>query len=191
MKDSYPPGRWDPHPERWPPGRSDAAWNQPGLVPHWDNPASLSPSLSYRKQNFVPQRPRSIQIAAALMIVMAGIDVIPSLMSIGGSGIFGLYAVIESAPFTVLWWWMARANRAGEGWARTIATAFFGIGAIGGIGGWLFVLRRVPASDFAAVITGPNGYDLGFNLSVLLLALTTIVLLWTRKSSDYYAAMSG
>ena len=188
MKDPYPPGGWDPSFERWPPGRSDDVWNQFGQVPHWDNPASLSPSLSYRRRSFAPQRPRSIRIAAALMVVLAGIDVIPSLMSIEGSGIFGLYGIIQSAPGAVLWWWISRYNRAGEGWARTIATVMFGIQAVAGISGWLFILHGISASAFPALITGPTGFALGFSVSVLLLGLTTIVLLWTRKSSDYYAA---
>jgi hypothetical protein len=187
MKDSYPPGRREPPPERWPPGRSDDAWGQ---VPSWDNPAALLPHFSYRR----PQRPRSIQIAVALMRVSAagllGLGVIPSLMSGGGSGLFmGLNGIIGSAPGAALWWWMALANKAGNRWARTTATVYFGINALGGIIAWLEVahLGAFSASAFAAT----TGFYLVVGLGVLLLGLTTIVLLWRRESSDYYDAMSA
>jgi hypothetical protein len=189
MKDS--PGRWEPPPERWPPGRSDDAWNQSGQIPNWNNPATLLPAFSYRR----PQRPRSIQRAVALMRVSAiavlGLGFIPSLMSTGGSGL-GLYAglngIIGSVPFAALWWWMASANKTGQRWARTTATVFFGINALGGAAVWLELEQRgaFSASAFAAT----TGFYLVVSLVFLLLGLTAIVLLWTRKSSDYYDAMS-
>jgi len=192
MKDSYPRDRRDPPPKRWPPGRSDDAWNQPsGQVPSWDNPALLLPSFAYRRQNFVPQRPRSIQIAVALMIVSAALDglsAIPSLMSFGGSGLNGLNGIIGSATGAALWWWMALANRAGKRWGRTAATVYFGLNALGGSIGWLVLAHHgaFSASAFAAT----TGFALVVSLVFWLLGLTTIVLMWRRESSDYYDAMS-
>ena len=190
MKDSYPRDRWDPPAKRWPPDPSDDAWNQSwGQIPSWDNPAALLPSFSYRSQNFVPGRPRSIQIAVALMIVLPGLGVIPSLMSIGGSGLNVLAGIIGSAPGAALWWWIASANRAGNRWARTAATVFFGVNAVGGSVAWLVFANHgaFSASAFAAT----TGLYLVASLVFLLLGLTAIVLMWTKKSSDYYAARSA
>ena len=188
MKDSYPPGRWDPPPERWPPGRSDDALNQSGQVPYWDNPASRLPHFSYRR----PQRPASIQMAVTLMIVQAGllVVIIPIWMSVGGGGLLGgLRGIIGSATGAALWWWMAVHNRAGERWARTTATVWFGISAFGGISAWLMLAHQGAFS--APAFAATTGFSLVVSLVTLLLGLTTIMLLWTRKSSDYYAAMSA
>lgn len=185
MKDSYPPGRRDPSPRRWPPGREDDASNQSwGQVPSWDNPAAKLPSFSYRR----PQRPRSIQVAVALMIVLPGLGVIPSLMSIGSSGLFVLDGIIGWVPGAALWWWMAWANREGKSWGRIAATVFFGISALGGSSAWLVLGHRGAFSVSAWAAT--TGLYLVVSIVFLLLGLTAIVLLWTRKSSDYYAAMS-
>lgn len=191
MKDSYPPGRWDPPPERWPAGRSDDAWNQSGQVPYWHNPAAVLPSFSYRR----PQRPASIQIAGALMIVgpvLLGLGV-PVLMSIVGSGLNGPYAgltgVIGSAPGAALWWWMAWANKAGKRWARITATLLFGLNALAGTSVWLELGHK--GAFFASAFAATTGFYLVVRLVSLLLGLTAIVLLWTRKSSDYYDAMSA
>jgi len=191
MKDSYPPDRWEPLPGRWPPGRSSDAWNQPGQVPYWGNPAALTPSFSYRR----PQRPASTQIAVALMIVSAVFHElgVPVLLSIGGSGLIGqsigLSGFIGAAPGAALWLWMALANKAGKRWARITATALFGVNALGGAAVWLGLEHwgAFSASAFAAT----TGSYLVVSLVFLLLGLTAIVLLWTRKSSDYYDAMSA
>jgi hypothetical protein len=190
MKDSYPPGRWEP-PERWPPGRSNDAWNQSGQVPYWDNPAAQLPSFSYRR----PQRPSSIQTAVALMIIRAvllGLGV-PVLLSIVGSGLNGLHVglsgFIGSVPGAALWLWLALANKAGKRWARITATLWFGINALGAASVWLG-LGHVGALS-ASALAATTGFYLVVSLVSLLLGLTSIVLLWTRKSSDYYDAMSA
>jgi hypothetical protein len=191
MKDSYPPGRWEPQPpERWPPGRSHDAWNQSGQVPYWDNPAALLPSFASRR----PQRPVSIRIAVALMImsaVLLGLGV-PLLLSIVNSGLNGLYAglsgFIYRAPGAALWLWMAQANKAGKRWARITATVLFGINAL--VGAWVWLELGHGAAFSALAIVGTTGFYLVVSLVFFLLGVTEIVLLWTRKSSDYYDAMS-
>jgi hypothetical protein len=188
MNDSYPPGRWDPPPQRWPPGRDDVS-SQSGQVPRWENPAALLPSFSYRG----PSRPASIQLAAALMIVSAGLLGlgVPILMSIGGRGLNGLYTgltgLIGSVPGAALWWLLALANKAGKRWARIAATVLFGINVLGGAWVWLRFGGAFSASAFEAT----TGFYLVVGLVFLLLGLPAIVLLWTRKSSDYFDAMSA
>ena len=75
MKDPYPRGRWEPHRERWPPGRSDDAWNQSwDQAPYSDYLGGQPPSPSYPWQlppPVVPHRPRSIRVAVGLMCLAA------------------------------------------------------------------------------------------------------------------------
>ena len=196
MKDSYPPGRWDPPPPRWPPGPSGDAWNQ-----SWGQEsyaAGLSPTFSYGWQNYAPRRPISIQIAVALMSVGAALDglsVILNLMRIGGHAIDGGSGIVGSAIGAALWAWMALANRAGKRWARITATVFFGIETLS-VGLLLLVIHELPhlAARIGAsgtAITAIAGFALVVSLAIWFLGLTIIVLLWRRESSAYYAAMSA
>jgi hypothetical protein len=71
-----------------------------------------------------------------------------------------------------LWLWMARANGDGKSWARIVATVLFAIDTIGqfvGLGGSLATVGRV------------------FSILVWLIGLATIVLLWQRTSTEYFA----
>jgi hypothetical protein len=126
------------------------------------------------------------------MIVHAafdGLGVIRGLISMGSPGLLGLNGIIGSAIGAALWWWLAMANRAGKRWARTTATVLVGINALTGIYSWLAVAHwgAFSASAFAAT----TGFALVLSLGVLLLGLATIALLWTRRSSEYFAARSG
>ena len=202
MKDSYPPSPWDPTPARWPPGGSNDAWNQSwGQDPYsvyTRGPSATSSYGSYGWQSFEPRRPLTLQIAVALMSVGAGLDglgVILSLMSIADNGLSGGYGIVGAAIGTGLWTWMALANRAGKRSARTTATVFFGINTLG-LGLLVLVIHqfshiaaRVGVS--AQAITANTDTALLAGIGIWVLGLVTIVLLWTRASSDYYAAMTG
>ncbi|HEX5189951.1 MAG TPA: hypothetical protein VFW16_10440 [Streptosporangiaceae bacterium] len=116
-------------------------------------------------------------------------------MSFGGHGLNGGYGIVGSAIGTGLWSWMALANRAGKRSARTTATVFFGINTLG-IG--LLVLVSHQLSHMAArvgvsatAITANTHSALLAGIGVWVLGLLTIVLLWTKASSDYYAAMTA
>jgi hypothetical protein len=192
MNDRYPRGRWDPPPERWPPGRSDDAWNQSGHVPYWDNPASRLPHFSYRR----PQRPRAIQIAVVLMCVAAGLGLINL---IGGpifmSGI-GFGFAPGSVLYVALWLWMASANRTGKGWARIVVTVLFAIDTLGAAWGWWDVLaiagaHRHLGSGFGGPLSTAVQLDMLSALGVWVLHLAIILLLWRRESSAYYAAVAA
>lgn len=186
MRDPYPPGGWEPNQERWPPGRSDDAWNQSGQVPYWDNPASVLPHLSYRR----PQRPRSIQTAVLLMRVAAGLVGFLLILNIIGS--HGLNIFFGSGSFVGIVLWLVMASNAGERWARTIVTGFFALGTLGAAWGlWdlaaVHAFRHLP-SGFGGLLSTAVQAGVLSTVGVWVLHLTIIVLLWSRESSAYYAA---
>jgi hypothetical protein len=72
-----------------------------------------------------------------------------------------------------LWLWMARANRAGNNWARIVASVLFGLNTI-----FLLLSFARPHASIGAVL----------NLLIWLVGLGAIVLLWRRDSTGYIAA---
>jgi hypothetical protein len=194
MKDPHPSGRWEQRQERWPPGRADGGWEQTwAQLPYSSDPAGLSPSFP-GWQNFVPQRPRSIEIAFALMCVGGGLDGLGFILGLLNAGLGRGGGYVGSAVGTVLWSWMALANRAGRKPARIIATVFFGIDTLALL--MLFLVFHVLLHLAARVgtsvssIMGTTGSALLVG-GVWLLGLTTVLLLWRKESSDYYAAMGA
>jgi hypothetical protein len=126
-------------------------------------------------------------IVVAVLGALFGL--IPNLMSTGGSGLLRIHAIIGWLPGAALWLWMAMANRAGKRWARITVTVLFGFGALGGISIWLVLAHEGAFS--ASAYPATTGRYLLVGLVSMLLDLTAIVLLWTRQSSDYYAAVSA
>ena len=155
-----------------------------------------------------PPRPRSVVIAVRLMYVCAAG---PSLWVLGNSlwpgpsysgsysgsspsaaaDVFG-YALLV-LPVTALWLWMAMMNKRGRSWARILSTAFFGCYCVSLIPLPLMVLWAPgdgsPSPQRASQLIW---YALlGFAAPALLgwaISLATIVLLWQRESSEYYAS---
>ena len=74
-----------------------------------------------------------------------------------------------------LWLLMAWANKAGRTWARIVASVLFGLNT-------LFLLLGLARAHVSASIA--------FSLVVWLVGLGTIMLLWRKDSSEYFAAMS-
>jgi hypothetical protein len=83
---------------------------------------------------------------------------------------------------TGLWLWMARTNKRGRSWARITATVFFGLLTAGELAGliWSLMARHSFAFlNYTFVVSCCSVY--------WLVALSAVVLLWQRSSSDYYA----
>lgn len=72
-----------------------------------------------------------------------------------------------------LWLWMAAANKAGNGWARIVASVLFGLNT-------LFLLLGFvrPHASIGAVL----------ELLVWLVGLGATIMLWRSESSAYFAA---
>jgi hypothetical protein len=74
-----------------------------------------------------------------------------------------------------LWIWMARANLAGRGWARIVASVLFGINTI---------------DVFAAIVQPHSVISLILAVLLWLIGLGAIWLLWQRESSAYIQSRS-
>jgi hypothetical protein len=132
------------------------------------------------------------------MCVAAGMDGVGAIVGLisGGRGPNGAYnffgSAVGAAIGVALWLWMASANRAGRKWARITSTVFFVVNTLG-TASLLLVLR--PLLHLTAAIGGSVSdivlVSVLFAAGLWLLGLTTIVLLWRRESSDYYAAMAA
>jgi hypothetical protein len=71
-----------------------------------------------------------------------------------------------------LWIWMARANQSGHGYARIVATVFFGIYTL------------LTLANFAR----PHAsISLAFSVLVWLVGLGAILFLWNKNSAAYFA----
>jgi hypothetical protein len=133
--------------------------------------------------------PQSIQRAVMLMYAGAGLEVLGLIFDLiirRGSTASGIPGAIIGVG---LWIWMARANQAGKNWARITSTVFFGIDCLGlllilvGVG----VLMHSVSSSAKVVLVA----SVVAGLITWVIGLVTIVLLWGRESSEYYAAMKG
>ena len=130
-----------------------------------------------------------------LMYVAAGLEAFGLISSLVIGGHFTVAAVVRSAIGAainvLLWLWMATANRAGKKWARITATVFFGIDCLFVL--FLLVVLRL-LLHLAAELGGPvpmlEVTSVLITLGSWVAGLVTIVLLWTRESSEYYATRS-
>ena len=80
-----------------------------------------------------------------------------------------------------LWVWMAFANRGGHNWARITGTVFFGISCLG-------LLVDIALFDVMAKWLGGGTVAVlvGATLLSWLVGLATVILLWNRKSSEFF-----
>jgi hypothetical protein len=193
MNQPFPPGGEEPYPAGGLPPYQPS-W-QPGYPP--PDPASGGQQYAAGPSPYpagwqapVPSGPPpSIQRAVMLMYVGAGLEVLGlifDLITRKGS----IASAIPGALIGIgLWIWMARANQAGKSWARVTSTVFFGIDCLGlllllvGVG---VVMHTVSSSLKIALVLAVLAGVLTW-----VIGLVTIVLLWRRESSEYYAAMKG
>ena len=172
----YPPGGQPGYPS-YPTGGGPSYPGGPSPYPSgWQAPVPSGP-------------PPSIQRAVMLMYAGAGLEVLGLIFDLiirKGSTSSGIPGAIIGIG---LWIWMARANQAGKNWARVTSTVFFGIDCLGLLLiliGVSVLMHSVSSSVkiilVASVVAGVVTWVIG---------LVTIVLLWGRESSEYYAAMKG
>jgi hypothetical protein len=206
MNQSYPPSGGEPYDAGG--GPSYPAGGQPPRLPSWQPdypsypadggqqypggpspypPGWQTPGPSGWQTPIPSGPPQSIQRAVMLMYAGAGLEVLGLIFDLiihRGSTASGIPGAIIGIG---LWIWMAKANQAGKNWARITSTVFFGIDCLGlllilvGVG---VVMHAVSPSVkivlVASVVAGIITWVIG---------LVTIVLLWGRESSEYYAAM--
>jgi hypothetical protein len=74
-----------------------------------------------------------------------------------------------------LWLWMAWKTGSGRSWARVLSTVFFGIFCLG------FII------DIAALAVAHTYIAFIFQLASFGVAITALIYLWKRESSDFFA----
>jgi hypothetical protein len=148
-----------------------------------------------------PAQPQTIQTAVRLMwagAALSAVSMVVSLLTLGSlkthlrqqlidnSTTYNAHdfdviyhtavvaAVVGSLIAIALWFWMAWKNGQGRRWARIVATVLGGINLL---------------SSLYAVLSG-NSIAISMVLTVLnlILAITILVFLWQRDSSEFYAA---
>ena len=128
--------------------------------------------------------PSSIATAVKLMWAGAALEVMARVFGLATGAYIGdaapaqtpVAGVVAGAAINVcLWSWMAWTNGQGQSWARVVATILGGIGIIRALSGFF-------------VIGAFGGGVVGVVCSMILVALavTILVLLWTKESTDFY-----
>jgi hypothetical protein len=129
-----------------------------------------------------PGQPKSMRRAVALMYTGASLSfvltVTGGIMAQGAIREAQLFAVASLAAVVVggllpccLWLWMAWKNGAGRQWARVVSTIFFALGTV----------ELIPelAGRATALAAGAG--------AEWLIGLVTIILLYARESSHFFA----
>lgn len=151
-----------------------------------------------------PQRPGSLDTAVRLMqlgAVLSVVSVVVTLFMLDSlkdtiaetmrdadpnvtqSSIDSFYtvnvvlSVVGGLIAAGLWLWMAWKNGQGRSWARIVATVLGGLGILLSLGGF--------ATPGATAVT------IGLTLINLVLAITILVLLWKKESTQYYNAVTA
>jgi hypothetical protein len=78
-----------------------------------------------------------------------------------------------------LWIWMARSNRDGRSWARTVSTVIFGIATVGVIGD----------ANGSSALAGTIETRI-WGIVVWLIGLAAVILLWRRGSAGYFRTIT-
>ena len=138
-----------------------------------------------------PAPPRPVRTAVLLMYVGAALTAISLIVTVATlhtietaiqnnstytaqqAHQLAVAAVVEYVVTLGLWLLMAWANRAGQNWARIVATVLFGLNTLG------LLLN---------VFRGSASISVLFAVLVWLVGLGAVVLLWRRESSQYFAA---
>jgi uncharacterized membrane protein (DUF2068 family) len=146
-------------------------------------------------------RPQSVRTAVILMYVGAGLSVISLIATLSLSGriknavgkalrsaktskpltaaqihtvenVYLVFAVVVLVVAVGLWLWMAWANGRGRGWARVLASVFFGLDT-------LLLLYSLSRTRTSATLV--------FTLIEWLVGLVALIFLWRRDTTQYIA----
>lgn len=176
-------------------GQQPPVYGQPYGQPH-------NPYAAPYAAGAPPERPKSLDLAVTLMRVGAALSLLGLVLvffmgdamreavetSMQDTGtemtpeavdaavaVGTVFAVVMALIGVALWLWMAHMNGKGRGWARILATVFFGLFALSSLAS-----LAQPAPALSRVAT----------LVQLALGAVIVFLLWKKESSAYYDAMS-
>jgi len=80
--------------------------------------------------------------------------------------------LVGGGAVVALWLWLAFASKQGRPWARTVGTVLFGVDTLA-----LLLTLGTPGI----------GGTKGIGVVIWLIGLVTVILLWRRQSSEYFA----
>jgi len=187
-----PPGGPTPpsasyQPASWPQGTPQTPWPQ------------SSPADAMRQYTPAPQRPwrpTSVVTAAWLMYAGAAASLLGMLVDVSvisqvktdylnhhpfvnpasanaAAGAGDVVTIIGSLICIGLWLWLAAACKRGHGWARIVGTVLFGINTLG----FIVTIARPGIPAIKSV-----------HLLIWLIGLVTVIQLFRRQSSEFFAA---
>lgn len=157
-----------------------------------------------------PIAPRSIHVAVYLMYAGAAVSVISMIAWLAASGsvktgveeanraltpgqvgtVMGLYdatAVVIGIITAALWLWMAWKTSSGRGWARILSTVLFALYLLPSIAAAARFTMHYTVNGTSASVPAPAAGKLTMWL-IVLVGAATIIALWQRQSSAYFAA---
>ncbi|HLH82379.1 MAG TPA: protein kinase [Trebonia sp.] len=171
------------------------SWPPPAAAPPWPQPAAPGAMSRYAPAPQQRRQPAPVLAAAWLMCsgaaasllgMIAAITTIsrlkvaylrnhPAADPVNAShlAIAGDLAVVLGSLLSIaLWLWLAAACAKGRGWVRAAGTVLFGIDTLG----------------FLATISRPGIPAIkSTHLMIWLIGLVTVIFLWRRQSSEYFA----
>jgi len=189
-----------------PPGPEDGQQPTPSYpsYPAYSGPGDPGPAYPVTPGQAVADAPQPPSIVRAVMLMRAGavlsiVNVLVGLATLGSlkdnirkqltdngnytqSNFDTAYhvtiisLVVAGLLGVALWLWMAHTNGNGRKWARVVATA---LGALS-ILSFVLVLGQGQASTLSVVLSALTA----------LLAISILVLLWRRESTEFYLARS-
>ncbi len=172
-----------------------ASWAPPAAAPPWPQPTAPGAMSRYAPAPQRRRQPAPVLAAAWLMCagavasllgMIAAITTISRLkvaylrnhpaadpVNATHLAVVGDLAVILGSLLSIaLWLWLAAACAKGRGWARAAGTVLFGIDTLG----------------FLATISRPGIPAIkSTHLMIWLIGLVTVIFLWRRQSSEYFA----
>jgi len=168
------------------------SYQPPGPYPVFPGTTAMPPK---------PPIPQTVQRAFVLMLVGAGLEIVNTILSLlfahqvqekiqqaindgttaSTTSFNGASTAVGALIGIGLWVWMAFANRSGHNWARITGTVFFGISCLAiliDIVGFAVIGKWLGGGVVAILAVEA--------LVSWLVGLVTVILLWNRKSGDFF-----
>jgi hypothetical protein len=176
------------------PAGQGSSW-PPAAPGSWPEPSGTDPMARYTPAPRRPRPPTSVLAAGWLMYTGAAVSLLHMLVVLATIGkvttafkkshplfsastarslaaVASVEVLIAGAVVIALWVWLAIASQQGHGWVRTVGTVLFGVATFIG-----FVVLRIPGIGGVSAI----------GIVIWLIGLVTVILLWQRRSSEFFA----
>ena len=161
----------------------------------WPRPVAADAMSRYAPAPLRPQPPTPVLAAAWLMYSGAAFSLLSTLVTLATIGevktaftarhpllsgktanslaaVASVEVLVGGGAVVALWLWLAFASKQGRPWARTVGTVLFGVDTLA-----LLLTLGTPGI----------GGTKGIGVVIWLIGLVTVILLWRRQSSEYFA----